>query len=248
MKIIINGAEGRMGKALSEMIKKSEEHETAAFVDRTLKTAPEKKLYSALSEFSGEADVIVDFSNHAATPELTAYAVLHNLPLVVATTGQTDAENKMIKEASEHIPIFLSYNMSLGIAFLADIAKRAAKMFPNAEIEIIETHHDQKLDVPSGTALLLAEEIKKERKASALVVGRHEQGKRTKDEIGIHSVRIGNVVGIHEVIISTGTQTLTLKHEAHDRALFAEGALAAAGFIRGKIPGIYDMKDITRGD
>ena len=138
--------------------------------------------------------------------------------------------------------------MSLGIAFLADIAKRAAKMFPNAEIEIIETHHDQKLDVPSGTALLLAEEIKKERKASALVVGRHEQGKRTKDEIGIHSVRIGNVVGIHEVIISTGTQTLTLKHEAHDRALFAEGALAAAGFIRGKIPGIYDMKDITRGD
>ena len=119
-------------------------------------------------------------------------------------------------------------------------------MFPDADIEIVESHHNQKLDVPSGTALMLAKAVQEARPQAELVVGRHENGKRKKSEVGIHSLRMGNTVGIHEVIVNTGTQIITLKHEAQDRSLFAEGALTAAAFITGKEPGIYDMKDLVK--
>ena len=175
---------------------------------------------------------------------MTEYCVKRNLPVIVATTGQTPEELAMIDAAAKAVPVFLSANMSLGVALLADLAKKAAAVFPDADIEIIEKHHNQKLDVPSGTALLLARRIREARPGAEFVIGRHENGKRTKAEIGIHSLRLGNEVGTHEIIIATGSETITLKHEAENRSLFAQGALAAAAFIVGRAPGMYDMRSI----
>ena len=147
---------------------------------------------------------------------------------------------------SETIPVFFSANMSVGIAVLADIAKRAAEAFPEADIEIIERHHNRKMDIPSGTALMLANALRGVRENAVFNIGRHENGKRTVEEIGIHSLRYGNEVGTHEIIISNGNETITLKHEAENRALFAEGALKAAAFLCGKGPGLYTMKEMLQ--
>ncbi|MBQ3791953.1 MAG: 4-hydroxy-tetrahydrodipicolinate reductase, partial [Clostridia bacterium] len=174
------------------------------------------------------------------------YAVGKKVPLVIATTGQTDEEMKKIREAAREIPVFYSANYSLGIALLTDAAKRIAAAMPDAEIEIVEKHHDRKLDAPSGTALSIARELQKVRPEAEIISGRSGYGKRTKEEIGIQSIRIGNCVGEHEVLIGTQTQTITLKHEAHDRALFAEGALAAASFLLGREPGFYGMEDLLK--
>jgi 4-hydroxy-tetrahydrodipicolinate reductase len=165
---------------------------------------------------------------------------------VVATTGHDERETELIKRASEHIPVFFSANMSLGVALLCELAKTAAKTMPDADIEIIEKHHNRKLDAPSGTALLLADAISTVRKGAYYVFGRGGQRKREKAEIGIHAIRMGNIVGEHEVIIGTDTQTITLKHEAHTRALFAEGAIAAADFLTSKPAGLYCMRDIVK--
>ena len=190
-------------------------------------------------------DCIVDFSHHTAVIPLLDFALRNNIPTVVATTGHTDEELAAIRSASERIPVFYSRNMSLGIALLIELAKITALAMPEAEIEIIEKHHRRKLDAPSGTALMLADAIREVRPESKNKLGRAGQEKRTPDEIGIHAIRMGNIVGEHEVIVGTDNQTITLRHEAHDRALFAEGGLAAAAFIVGKPEGLYDMKSIV---
>ena len=237
MQIILNGAAGRMGTALRKM---AGEQIVAAVDPYGEGFLPD------LAEYTGEADCIIDFSNHAGTQQLLSYACSRKLPVVICTTGHTPEELDMIDKASAEIPVFRSGNMSVGIALLVSLAKQTAQMFPDADIEIVESHHNQKLDVPSGTALMLAKAVQQARPESHLLVGRHENGKRTKEEIGIHSLRMGNTVGIHEVIVNTGTQVITLKHEAQDRSLFAEGALAAAAFIAGKAPGLYNMEDMVK--
>ena len=195
-----------------------------------------------------EIDCIVDFSHHSITPALLQFAKAHSLPVVLSTTGHTDDELALIKESAEYIPIFHSGNMSLGVALLCELAKTVAKTMPEAEIEIIERHHNRKIDAPSGTALMLANAIKEARPDTYSKVGRSGHGKREFSEIGIHSIRMGNIVGVHEVIVTTGNQTITLKHEAHDRALFAEGGLCAAEFLVGAGNGLYDMKSIVSGE
>ncbi len=243
MKILLNGACGRMGHAVRAMLETGKHGASlAAAVDAFSK---EDGVLGSLSQFQGEADCIIDFSHHSATKELCAFALERSLPLVIATTGQTEEELASIAGTAKKIPLFRSGNMSLGIAVLSQLARTAARFFPGADIEIVEAHHDQKLDVPSGTALMLAHAIQDARPDATLLVGRHENGKRTKQEIGIHSLRMGNTVGIHEVIVNTGTQILTLKHEAQDRSLFAEGALSAAAFLCGKQPGLYSMDDLV---
>ena len=242
MQIVLNGANGRMGQIVAQRVEQGGAHAIAAKVDWSYAAGDG---YSELAQYEGPADVVIDFSNHAATGQVTEYCVERGLPVVIATTGQTDAELDMIRAAAKAVPVFLSGNMSIGVAVLADLARRAAAMFPEADIEIIERHHNQKLDVPSGTALLLARRIQEARPDSELLIGRHENGKRTRREIGIHSLRYGNEVGTHEIIIAAGNETLTLKHEAEDRSLFARGALAAAEFLAGRAPGLYDMKDIV---
>ena len=240
MNIIINGAKGRMGRIVDEAAA-ANGHSVVARVDFGYQAGEGLR---TLDEYQGPADVVIDFSNHAATAQVTEYCVRRNLPVIIATTGQTKEELALIDAAAKAVPVFLSANMSLGVALLADLAKKAAAVFPDADIEIVEKHHNQKLDVPSGTALLLARRIQEARPGAAFVIGRHENGKRTKAEIGIHSLRLGNEVGTHEIIIATGSETVTLKHEAENRSLFAQGALAAAAFILGRAPGMYDMRSI----
>ena len=191
-----------------------------------------------------DVDCIVDFSHHTAIGPLLRYALANRLPVVVATTGHTDEELALIDEAAKTIPIFRSGNMSLGISLLIELAKTTAANMPDANIEIVETHHNRKLDAPSGTALMIADAIRSVRRTARYVLGRSGQGKREEDEIGIHAIRMGNVVGTHEVIIGTDSQTITLKHEAHSRALFAEGALAAAAYLCCKNAGMYNMQSM----
>lgn len=234
-----------MGKVLCSLIEESENKAVAAFVSAEFETEKEKHIYQSIGEVTEKADCIIDFSHHSATKELCDYAVKNTLPLIIATTGHTEEENAMVSEAAKTVPVFKSGNMSLGVALVACLSKIAAKAFPDADIEIVEKHHNQKLDVPSGTALLLADSIKQVKKDSEYVIGRHENGKRKKNEIGIHSLRMGNEVGTHEVIFAMGSQVITIKHEAENRGLFAEGALSAADFLVKQEPGLYCMDDIV---
>jgi len=241
--VIVNGACGRMGSEVVRLV-------NSGFEDTCLAASVDKcgcvDIFTSFAEVEANADVIVDFSNPEALPELLAFALKRRIPVVIATTGYSSDQLEMISSAAKEIPIFLSYNMSLGIAMLVRMAKQAASAFRSADIEIIETHHNRKLDAPSGTAIMLAEGIKEVRPDAEFVYGRSGSRRREKNEIGIHAIRMGNITGIHEVIISTDSQTLTLKHEVHDRALLAEGALSAAAFIVGKPAGLYNMEDILK--
>ena len=191
-----------------------------------------------------KADVVIDFSHHTAVGDVLAYAKEIGAAAVIGTTGHTIDEKEAIYAASREIPVFFSGNMSLGIAVLCRLAKEAARFFPDADIEIVETHHNRKVDAPSGTALMLFIAIKEVRPEAVSNCGRSGEGKRTKEEIGISALRLGSVVGIHEVHIHTGTQCLTLKHEAVTRAMLAEGAVEAAKFMGGKGKGLYNMENM----
>lgn len=189
-------------------------------------------------------DCIVDFTFHTSTPSLLKFAAARGIPVVIATTGHTPEELAIIKETAESIPVFHAANMSLGIALLCELAKTTVKAFPDADVEIVEVHHNRKLDAPSGTALALADAIRTVRDKAFYVFGRHGHAGRTPDEIGIHALRMGNVVGEHKVIVATDSQTITLEHQAHSRALFAEGALTAAAYLVKQAPGLYDMQSM----
>ena len=241
MKVLIHGALGRMGREVCRLVDEGYEgSELACAVDVFFFFFD---VLNSLDEFKGDADVIIDFSSAAATESVTNYAVRRGIPLVLCTTGQNEAQKAMIADAATKIPVFRSANMSVGVAVFVKMAGEVAKMFPNADIEIIESHHNRKVDAPSGTALMLAERIRAARGSGEFVFGRHGASKRTAGEIGIHAVRGGNIVGIHEVAVITDSQTITLKHEAHSRSLFAEGALTAARFLCAKGAGMYDMYD-----
>ncbi len=246
MRVIIHGITGKMGqmiKSLADANFAGSEFAAGVSPDVTVEGNGHYKSFDKCTE---EADVVVDFSFHTAVKGLLDFCVSRKLPVVIGTTAHTPKEKELIKEASKKIPVFATGNMSVGVAVLADLAKKTAAAFPGANIEIVETHHNQKVDVPSGTALMLANSIKEVRPEAVYNIGRHENGRRKPEEIDIHSLRIGNVVGIHEILVSTGNETITLKHEAHSRALFGEGALRAAAFICTKGPGLYDMKDMVK--
>lgn len=247
MKIIISGINGHMGRELAALaLQHVRGAELIGGID--LMDTSEKDGVPVAGSFEDApqgADVLIDFSHHSCTAALLKLAEERKLPLVLATTGQTDEERQAILDASKRIPLFFAANYSLGVALLMELAKMTARLMPDAEIEIVEKHHDRKLDAPSGTALALAEAIKEVRPAASFHCGRSGQGKRTKEEIGIHAIRMGNIVGEHEVLIGTPNQTISLKHEAHSRALFAEGALAAADFLKGKPAGIYTMENLV---
>ncbi len=244
MKIIVNGAGGRMGQALCSVIANGGKHTVVAKCSIEFTADPQQGIYTSLADYQGDADMIIDFSHHTATAQVIAYAKARQLPVVIATTGQTEEELALIRAAAADVPVFYSQNMSLGVALLSCLAKIVTKAMPDSDIEIIEKHHNQKLDVPSGTAILLADSIKSVREDSEIVVGRHENGKRRKQEIGIHSLRMGGEVGTHEIIFAMGSQVITIKHEAENRSLFAEGAVSAAEFLVGQSAGFYNMDNI----
>ena len=242
MKIILVGYAGHMGREVVACAERDAGSEIVAGVDPMVPA--QGVCVPSFEECAAEADVVIDFSHHSLTGKLLDFAKAKKLPVVLATTGQTDEEKALIREAAKEIPIFLAANYSLGIATLTDLVKRTAALYPDAEIEIVEQHHDRKLDAPSGTALSLFNAVKEVRPDAVANCGRSGQGKRMQDEVGIHAIRMGNIVGVHEVMIGTQNERITLKHEAFSRGVFAEGSLKAAAFLVGKPAGIYDMKDL----
>ncbi len=244
MKVIINGALGRMGREVSRLL--SEGYRGAELYAAVDVFSSNDAVLPSLESIKGRGDVIIDFSHHSATTALLAYAIKAKTPVVLATTGHSEDELSAVREAAKEIPIFFSANMSLGVALLCRLAKAAAALYPDADIEIVEKHHNRKLDAPSGTALMLASAISESREDAHLVLGRAGQAKREKGDIGIHAVRMGNIVGEHEILIGTDTETITLSHTAHSRSLFAEGAVVAAAFLIGQSAGLYNMNDILK--
>ncbi|MBE6949483.1 MAG: 4-hydroxy-tetrahydrodipicolinate reductase [Ruminococcaceae bacterium] len=242
MRVAVVGAAGRMGSEVMRLMQEAG-YEPAIKVD----ARGGEGMYTSLNESEIIPEVIIDFSYHTAIPEIMDYAVKNNVPVVTSTTGFTEDELAVIAKASEVIPVFRSANMSLGANVLCDLVRQTAARFENADIEIVETHHNMKADSPSGTALMLADAVKEVRPDAVYVCGRSGMHKREANEIGIHAVRRGGIVGTHEVIITTGTQSITLKHEAYTRTIFAEGALSAASYLIGKAPGMYNMKDLLKG-
>ena len=237
MRAVICGANGAMGRLIREIL--GEEVVGCVSIDG------ENGVPKTFEELGAvDADVVVDFSHHSAAPDVLRYAEAIGAAAVIGTTGHTPGEKALINAAAKRIPVFFSGNMSLGIAVLCRLAREAAKFFPEADIEIVETHHHRKVDAPSGTALMLFNAIKEVRPEATPNCGRAGEGKRTREEIGISSLRLGSVVGIHEVHIHTGTQCLTLKHEAVTRAMLADGAVEAAKFMVGKEKGFYNMESM----
>ena len=237
MRAVICGANGAMGKLICGIL--GEEVVGKVSIDGE-NGVP--RTFDQLGPL--RADVVVDFSHHTAAPEVIRYAKAIGAAAVIGTTGHTPEEKALIQAAAKDIPVFYSGNMSLGIAVLCRLAREAAGYFPDADIEIVEVHHNRKVDAPSGTAHMLFEAIHQVRPNAVEHCGRSGEGKRTKDEIGVSSLRLGSVVGIHEVIIHTGTQCLTLKHEAVTRAMLADGAVDAARFMAGKPRGMYNMESL----
>lgn len=237
MRAVICGANGAMGKLIDGIL--GDEVVGRVSIDGE-NGVP--KTFAELGKV--EADTVIDFSHHTAVGDVLAYAEEIGAAAIIGTTGHTAAEKALIFAAAEKIPVFYSGNVSMGIAVLCRLAKEAASYFPDADIEIVEVHHTRKVDAPSGTAHMLFNAIKEVRPNAVEHCGRAGEGKRTKDEIGVASLRMGNVVGIHEVHICTANQTLTLKHEAGSRAMLAEGAVNAARFMVGKGKGLYNMENI----
>ena len=239
MRAILCGANGAMGKLIAQSL--------GGEVVGRVSIDGENGVARTFDELgSVPADVVIDFSHHTAATDVLRYAKANGCAAVIGTTGHTPEERQLIFDAAKEIPVFYSGNMSLGIAVLCRLAKQAAACFPDADIEIVEVHHNRKVDAPSGTAHMLFNAIKEVRPDAVEHCGRSGEGKRTKEEIGISSLRMGNVVGIHEVHICTETQTLTLRHEAATRAMLADGAADAARFMVGKGKGLYTMEDLLK--
>ena len=237
MRAIVCGANGAMGKLICGIL--GDEVVGKVSIDG------ENGVPKTFEELGAvAADVVVDFSHHTAIADVLAYTKKIGAAAVIGTTGHTPEEKALIYAAAKEIPVFYAGNVSLGIAVLCRLVKQAASYFPDADIEIVEVHHTRKVDAPSGTAHMLFNAIKEVRPNAWENCGRAGEGKRTKDEIGVHALRMGNVVGIHEVHINTGNQTLVLKHESGSRAMLADGAVAAARFMEGKPAGLYDMESI----
>lgn len=245
--IILSGCNGKMGKVITACVANNNDCRIVAGVDINTEALSNFPVYSSFDEIKETADVIIDFSHPSVLNDLLAFAKAKKLALVLATTGFSASQTELIKSAAKEIPLFFTFNMSLGINLLVALSKKAAEVLSgNFDIEIIEKHHNQKLDAPSGTAIMLAEAINETLDHKMMYeYDRHsKREKRPANEIGIHSIRGGNIVGEHEVIFAGHDEVITLSHQATSKEVFAIGALKAALFMNGKSAGIYDMKDV----
>lgn len=246
-KIIMNGCNGRMGQVITRLVADDNDCQIVAGFDINDSTQNTYPVFTNPDDFTGEADVVIDFSHPSALTGVLSYCKKRKLPVILATTGYTEEQKAEFKAASNEIPVFFSANMSLGINLLIDLAKKATKLLEgNFDIEIVERHHNQKIDAPSGTALAIADAIDETLSYPAeYVYDRHSvRRKRKNTEIGIHSVRGGTIVGDHDVIFAGTDEVIELKHSAHSKEVFAVGAVKAAKFIATKPAGMYSMKDI----
>ncbi len=246
-KILLSGACGRMGRAISRMAASGDSAEIICGVDIMASTEEGFPVYPDFASVKETPDVIIDFSNPANFENLMAFALEKKIPVVVATTGLKAEQKEALSKAAETIPVFFSANMSLGVNLICELAKKAAAFLGDAfDIEIIEKHHNQKLDAPSGTALAIADSISSVLEEPAqYVYDRHSvRKKRDKNEIGIHAIRGGNIIGEHTVIFAGENEVIELTHSASSREVFASGALKAAIFMKDKAPGFYNMTNL----
>jgi 4-hydroxy-tetrahydrodipicolinate reductase len=251
IKILMSGCNGKMGQVISRLAGESEDTEIVAGFDQKDTINNPFPVFKDLKNCNIKADVIIDFSNPEALGNLLEYATLNEIPLVLATTGLSQNQIKTMEAATEKIPIFFSANMSLGVNLLMDLVKRAAKLLEsNFDIEIIEKHHNQKIDAPSGTALAIADSINTvlEQKQEYIYDRHSRRKKRSKREIGIHAVRGGTIVGDHSVLFAGNDEIIEIKHMAMSKEIFGVGALRAAKFLHDKKPGLYSMKDLIASE
>lgn len=245
--IILCGANGRMGKFITDAVSKREDARIVAGVDLNTESSAGFPVFATIGEVTVPADVIVDFSHPALLDSILDYVKKKNIPAVLATTGYSAEATAKIRKAAEISPIFFTFNMSLGVNLLVSLSKRAAEVLGDAfDIEIVEKHHNQKLDAPSGTAVMLADAINEVYgNEMSYEFDRHsKREKRPKKQIGIHSIRGGNIVGEHDVIFAGHDEVITLSHHASSREVFALGAVKAALFMKGKDAGLYNMNDM----
>ncbi len=247
LKILICGSSGKMGKAVFEAVERTEGVKVLCGVDAFTKgelTFPEYKFFEDVKE---TPDVVIDFSNPVNLDSMYDFCVKNSVPAVICTTGFSTEQVEKINELSKYVPVFYSGNMSLGVNLLIELSKKATAVFGSAfDIEIVEKHHNQKIDAPSGTALMIADAISTVMEEEPqYVYDRHAyRAKRKQNEIGIHAVRGGTIVGEHSVIFAGNDEVLTLTHQAQSKSLFATGAVSAAKFICDKKPQMYNMSDM----
>ena len=248
VKILISGALGKMGKKVAEVVNNCADAEIVCGVDKVCSSELPFPVCDGFSSVKKDVDVIIDFSSPANLDALLSFSKEKKCGAVLCTTGYSDDDIKKINDTAKSIPLFRSANMSLGVNVLIDLVKKAAATLPDFDAEIVEMHHNEKADAPSGTALMLADGIKEVLPDNYNVYGRSgKTGKRNKNEIGIHALRGGTVVGEHKVIFAGKNETVVLSHSATDRGVFAEGALKAALYLSKKKNGLFDMSDMING-
>lgn len=244
MKLILSGYNGAMGKVLAELIETTyPEIEIVAGVSKSLESHQQFPTYENYDDIKENADIIIDFSHHLGSVELVKYAKKTHTKLVIATTGHTEEELKLIEELSKDVALIYSGNYSLGVNVLVELVKEASKMLYGYDIEVIEKHHNKKVDAPSGTAKMLVNAVCDVENYNQ-VFGRVGDSKRDKQEIGIHAVRGGTIVGEHQVIFAGEDEVIELKHTAQSKKMFAKGAVTAAKWLLDKKAGYYTMKDV----
>ena len=244
LRVIISGYSGSMGKVLTKCANEDSELEIVCGASKDDLDVP-FKTYHKMSEVEELADVIIDFSHHSTIEDTLSYAIKTKTPIVIATTGFNEEDLEKIKKASNIIPIFHSSNMSLGVNVLVKLVKEAAKSLNGFDIEIIEKHHNKKLDAPSGTAVMIANGVKEVLPDSEYIYGRHGRSdKRSSNEIGIHAIRGGTIVGEHTTIFAGHDEVVEIKHSAQSKDIFAKGAIAAAKFLVKQEAGYYNMNNM----
>ena len=246
-RIILSGALGKMGKAITACVDNSNDCKIVAGIDlaNDESTFP---IFKSFNDINVDADVIIDFSHPSVLDDLLNFAKEKKIPAVIATTGLNEQQIADIKIVSNDVPLFFSANMSIGVSLVSELAKKAAKVLQGSfDIEIVEAHHNQKIDAPSGTALMLADSISEALNEKPIYeFDRHSKRmKRTKNEIGIHAVRGGTIVGEHEIIFAGPDEVIKISHSAYSKQLFANGSVNAGLFLVGKEPGFYSMKDLV---
>lgn len=248
VRIMMHGCNGKMGQVITGLLSKDEDAQIVAGIDPFDDGHNAYPVFPSIEQCVVKADVIIDFASAKAVDSLIDYAVSHNIPAVICTTGLSEEQIAKIKEASAKVAILRSANMSLGINTLFKLLKEAAGILApaNFDIEIVEKHHNQKVDAPSGTALALADAVKEALDDSYYYKYDRSGERKARDpkEIGISAVRGGTIVGEHEVIFCGEDEVIEFKHTAYSKAIFAKGAIEAAKFLAGKAAGLYDMSDV----
>lgn len=249
VKIAITGANGKMGRVIASLVAQRDDCKVVAGIDLNDTQNGQFPIVKYPAELSEKPDVIIDFSHPSALPDLLSYCTINNVPLVAATTGYSADEIASIKKTAEQIPIFFTFNMSLGINLLVELGKRAVNVLGGQyDIEIVEKHHNQKKDAPSGTAIMIAEALNGELdNKMKYVYDRHNVRKaREADEIGMHAIRGGTIVGEHDIIFAGHDEVITLSHSAGSKEVFANGSINAAIYLADRKSGLYDMSDLLQ--